>query len=202
MPKPQPSRVPRKTVEIHAEKYLIRTIEPADASERWASWMSEPETRHLLNIPARSFGKPDIVKYISTFDQRSCLLLGIFEKSSGLHVGVLTVDINHATRQFLVNWLIGEPEYRNKGVTTSIAVPFRDYFFETLGLDTALASVLARNTPMIRYLRKAGWQLDQTLTRNARSNATGEMLDVCLFSLSREAWRAWKKSLPASNQAS
>ena len=201
MPKPQQSRVPRRIVELHADKYLIRTIEPADASERWASWMSEPETRHMLNLPARSWGKPDIVKYIGTFDQRSCLLLGIFEKSSGLHVGVMTVDINYATRQFLVNLLIGEPEYRHKGVTTSIALPYREYFFETLGLDTALASVLARNAPMIRHLRKSGWQLDQTLTRNARSNATGEMLDVCLFSLSREAWRAWKKSRPAGNQA-
>jgi len=200
MPEPHQSSVPRKIVRIHSERYLVRTIEPTDASERWASWMSDPEARHMLNMPAHGWGKPDIVKYISTFDQRSCLLLGIFEKSSGLHIGVLTVDINCVTSQFLVNLLIGEPEYRSKGVTTSIAVPFRDYFFETLGLNTALASVLARNIPMIHYLRKTGWQLDQTLKRSARSNADGEMLDICLFSLSREAWRAWRKSL-ASNQA-
>jgi RimJ/RimL family protein N-acetyltransferase len=146
-------------------------------------------------------GKGRYHQYIETFDQRSHLLLGIFEKSSGAHIGMLTVDINHALSQFLVNLLIGDPEYRNKGVTSSITVPFREYFFETLGLNRAMASVLARNSAMIHYLRKTGWQLDQTLKRSAKSNADGEMLDICLFSLSREAWRAWKKSLPPSNKA-
>jgi RimJ/RimL family protein N-acetyltransferase len=201
MPQPQQPRVPRQTVELHAGKYLIRTIVPADASEQWAGWMCDEETRHMLNLPAGHWGKPDIVKYIGTFDQRACLLLGIFEKSSGLHVGVFTVDINQVTRQFLVNLLIGEPEYRNKGVTTSIVKPFLDYFFETLGLNAALASVLARNTPMIHFLHKTGWRLDRTLKGGARSNATGELLDVCLFSVAREAWRAWKRSSPAPNQA-
>ena len=74
---------------------------------------------------------------------------------------MFTVDINHVRSQFLVNLLIGEPEYRNKHVTQSIAMPFREYFFETLGLNMAMASVLARNAPMIHYLKKNGWKLDQ-----------------------------------------
>jgi RimJ/RimL family protein N-acetyltransferase len=200
MPAPHQSIVPQD-VRIHSENYLVRTIGVEDASDRWASWMSDPEAVHVLNMPARSWQKADIVNYIKTFDQRSCLLLGIFEKSSGSHIGLLTVDINVVTGQFLINMLIGEPEYRHKGVTWSITVPFRDYFFETLGLNTALASVLAHNTAVIQYLRKTGWRLDQTLERGAQSNADGEMLDLCLFSQSREAWRAWKDSLSPSHKA-
>lgn len=162
--------------------------------------MSDPEAMHMLNLPARSWTKADVVKYMKTFDQRSVLLLGIFEKSSGSHIGIFTVDINHLTSQFLINLLIGEPEYRHKGVTLSITLPFHDYFFETLGLNTALASVLARNTAIIQYFLKTGWRLDHTLERNAKSNADGEMLDICRFSLSREAWRAWRKSLSPGNK--
>jgi RimJ/RimL family protein N-acetyltransferase len=194
MPAPQQSIIPPKIARIDSEKYLVRTLGVDDASDRWASWMSDPEAMHMLNMPARSWGKADIVKYIKTFDQRSVLLLGIFEKASGSHIGIFTVDINHVTSQFLINMLVGEPEYRHKGVTMSITVPFRDYFFETLGLNTALASVLARNTPIMEYLRKTGWKLDQTIERGAKSSADGAMLDLCLFSLSRQAWRAWKKS--------
>ena len=193
MPAPDLSTIPQKRVKIHSEKYLIRTIEAADASDRWAGWMSDPKVMHMLNMPVRSWKQADVVSYIKTFDQRSSLLLGIFEKQNGVHLGIFTVDINYAFSQFLVNLLIGEPEYRNRGVTSSITVPFREYFFETLGLNMAMASVLARNSAMIHYLLKSGWKLDQTLGRGAKSNQDGAMLDVCLFSLSRDAWREWRK---------
>ena len=193
MPTPNQPMIAKKNVRIHTEKYLIRTIETTDASDRWAGWMSDPEAMHMLNMPARSWKKADVVDYIKTFDQRSSLLLGIFEKQRGTHIGIFTVDINHMLSQFLVNLLIGEPDYRNKHVTSSIALPFREYFFETLGLNTSMASVLARNAAMIHYLQKNGWKLDQTLKHGAKSNADSAMLDVCLFSLSRDAWRDWKK---------
>jgi RimJ/RimL family protein N-acetyltransferase len=189
----------QKKVRIHSEKYLIRTIEADDASDRWANWMSDPEAMHMLNMPARSWKKADVIDYIKTFDQRSNLLLGIFEKQGGTHIGIFTVDINYVLSQFLVNLLIGEPEYRNKHVTSSLTMPFREYFFETLGLNMAMASVLARNAAMIHYLLKNGWKLDQTLKHGTKSNADGAMLE--LFSLSRDSWRDWKKkTLAQSNK--
>jgi RimJ/RimL family protein N-acetyltransferase len=190
---PNQSMISKRDVRINSEKYLIRTIEADDASDRWASWMSDPEAMHMLNMRARSWTKIDVTDYVKKFDQQSSLLLGIFEKQSGTHIGIFTVDINYVRSQFLVNLLIGEPEYRNKHVTSSIALSFREYFFETLGLNMAIASVLARNAAMIHYLQKNGWKLDQTLKHNTKSNADGAMLDVCLFSLSRDAWRHWKK---------
>jgi RimJ/RimL family protein N-acetyltransferase len=194
---PSQPMIAKKKVRINSEKYLIRTIGMDDASDRWASWMSDPEAMHMLNMPARNWKKNDVIDYIKTFDQRSSLLLGIFEKESGRHIGIFTVDINYARGQFLVNLLIGEPEYRNKHVTSSLTLPFREYFFETLGLNVSLASVLARNTPIIHYLLKNGWKLDQTVKGGAKSKADGTMLDVCLFSLSRDAWREWKKKAVA-----
>jgi len=193
MPAPNQSlTLPKKEVRINSNKYLIRTINADDASDRWADWMSDPEVRYMLNIAPRSWKKADVVSYINTFNQGRNLLLGIFDKQSGAHVGIFTVDINPAPGHFLLNLLIGEPNYRNKHVTTDIAEPFLTYFFETLGLNAAMASVLAHNAPMIYWLQKNGWQLEQTLRQSAKSHADGAMLDVCLFSLPRESWRAWK----------
>jgi len=198
MPVSNPSpKIPKKKVRIHSDKYLIRTIEPDDASERWASWMSDPEARFMINLGSRPWTKADVVDYIKTFDQRSRLLLGIFDKQSGTHIGIFTVSLNHLLGHYLVNLLIGEPAYRNKHVTTSIAEPFREYFFETLGMNTSMASVLAHNASMIHYLLKHGWKLEQTLKQNVKSHADGSMLDVCLFSLSREDWREWRKKIRA-----
>ena len=100
-----------------------------------------------------------------------------------------------------MNLLIGEPSYRNKQVTNTITGPLQEFFFGTLGLNTAMASVLAHNAPMIHYLLKSGWKLDQTRKQAAKSNADGTMLDVCSFSLSREAWCERKKETLAQSNS-
>ena len=74
-----------------------------------------------------------------------------------------------------------------------MTVPFRDYFFETVGLQTMLATALARNKPITHYLFKSGWTLDKTVPAHVKSHADGAMLDLCFFSLTRDAWREWKR---------
>jgi RimJ/RimL family protein N-acetyltransferase len=194
MPTPRPPKIPKTSVRIDCGKYLIRTIKADDASDRWASWMSDPEAVQMLNAARQILKKSDIASYIKQFDQRSHLLLGIFEKESGLHVGIFRIDIDRPTARFLVFLLIGEPEYRNKGITNDITVPFRDYFFETLGFETMLATALSHNHAIIHYLRKTGWTLDRTLERNVKSQSDGSILDMCFFSITRDAWRAWKRA--------
>ncbi len=187
-------KIAKKKISIDCGKYLLRTINVDDASDRWASWMTDPEAVYLLNAPARNMTKVDLIDYINRFDQKSRLLLGVFEKQTGIHIGIMTIDIDHADGRFLVNYLVGEPEYRNKGVTNDITVPFRDYFFETLGLKKIMATALARNHVIIHYLLKTGWKLEKTLERHVKSHADGTMLDLCFFSQSRDDWRAWKKA--------
>ena len=193
MPATQP-KFPKRKVRLDCGKYIVRTITIEDASDRWASWMADPEASYMLNAPAKAMSKNDIVAYIEGFDQRSRLLLGIFEKATGKHLGFLRIDIDHAPGRFLVSMLIGEADYRNKGVTNEITVPFRDYFYETLGLKVMLATALSHNRPIIHYLLKSGWVLDRTIERHVKSHSDDRMLDLCFFSLTREAWRDWKKA--------
>jgi RimJ/RimL family protein N-acetyltransferase len=199
MPAPRQPKIPKTNVRIDCGRYLIRTIKPDDASDAWAAWMSDPEVIAMLNSGGKVLTRGDIVAYIKKFDQRSHLLLGIFEQASGLHLGIFRIDIDPKLRRFLVFLLIGEAQYRNKGVTNEITVPFRDYFFETLGLSIMMATALAHNQAIIHYLLKSGWSLDQTLPRSVKSQTDGGMLDLCCFSMTREAWRAWKQAnLPAT----
>ncbi len=195
------SEISKKAVRLDCGDYLVRTVTVEDASDRWGQWMADPEASYMLNAPPQVLKKSDIVSYIKLFDQRSHLLLGIFEKASGKHLGFLRIDIDHELSRFLVSMLIGEPEYRNKGITNAITVPFRDYFFETLGMKTMLATALSHNHPIIHYLLKSGWTHDKTLKRHVKSHTDDTMLDLCFFSITRDAWRAWKKNnLPAEQK--
>src|SRR5215471_18232966 len=63
---------------------------------------------------------------------------------------------------------------------------------ETLGLKMLLARPLSHNQPSINYLTTSGFHLDKRAPRAVKSFFDDTMLDLLYFSLSREAWRAWK----------
>ena len=188
------SKISKKRVRLDCGNYLVRTVKIEDASERWGNWLANAEACFMLNAPARPLKKSEIVSYIKSFDQRSHLLLGVFEKSSWKHLGIFKVDLDHEKSEFLVSMLIGDPEYRHRRVTSSISQPCREYFFGTLGLKTARATVLAHNSPAINYLRKFGWTLDKTPAQRVKSRANDTMLDLCVYSLTRDVWLASKQA--------
>jgi len=194
------SKFPKRKILIDGEKYILRTLTIEDASERWAGWLADPEASYMLNAAPTTISKDDLVAYIKSFDQRSRFLIGIFEKATEKHLGFLRVDVNHASGQFLVSMLIGEAEYRNAGVTNAVTIPFRDYFFETMGLEAMLATALAHNRPIIHYLHSTGWTLDRTIQRHVKSSLDDRMFDLCFFSQTREAWRAWKTAKLGGSQ--
>jgi RimJ/RimL family protein N-acetyltransferase len=193
MPASQP-RYPKRKVDIDCGKYVLRTITTRDATDRWARWMEDAEASEVLNAPRAAMTREDLVSYIRGFDQRTRILIGIFEKSSGLLLGFLRNDVDFETGQFLVSMIIGEPQYRHSGVTNAVTPPFRDYFFETLGMNVMLATALSHNKPIIHYLYATGWTLDRTIPRHIKSNIDDRMFDLCFFSQTKEGWRAWKKT--------
>jgi RimJ/RimL family protein N-acetyltransferase len=173
-------------------KYFARTIKREDASERWATWLADSQTAYVLNTSAQKLQKSDLVQYIKGFDQRSRLLIGIFERGTRLHIGIIRLDIDYAAKDALVNAVIGESEHRNKGATVDVFIPMLDYLFDTVGLEKVRASILRRNQVTMRYLLKLGWQLDESKNR-IKSNSD-DMLDMCLVSYTREAFRVFKQS--------
>jgi RimJ/RimL family protein N-acetyltransferase len=193
---PQP-RFPKRKVRLDCGQYILRTVTAEDATDRWAAWMEDAEASEMLNAPRKAMTKSDLTAYIKGFDQRTRILIGIFEKASGLLLGFLRNDVNFETGQFLVSMIIGEPEYRHSGVTTAVTVPFRDYFFETLGMNVMLATALSHNRPIIHYLYATGWTLDRTAERSIKSRSDERMFDLCYFSQTRESWRTWKKARQA-----
>jgi len=184
--------IPKKDILIQCGPYFVRTIRTKDASERWAGWLSDPEAAHMLNSPAVKLTKDDVVKYLKSFDQRSHLLLGIFERSSSLHIGITRLDIDYGSGVALINILIGDKDYRHKGVASTIAMPCIDYFFRNPNLNAIKANVLARNNIVLQFMTAMGWRFDPAPSRQIRSASDNSMLEVQTLTLSREAWSAWR----------
>jgi RimJ/RimL family protein N-acetyltransferase len=163
-----------------------------DATERWASWLSNQEALEALNIQARHATREQIAAYVARFDCRSHSLLGIFDRSNHLLVGILRIDRDHRSNRALINLMIGEASYRNMGVTSEIFIPALNYGFND-GINPMMASVLRKNVLLRKFLIKTGWKQSPGI-RTVRSNIDGSSLEVLIFLLSRKDWEAWKQT--------
>jgi RimJ/RimL family protein N-acetyltransferase len=185
-------KFPKQTIHLDCGDYVMRTVTGDDASDRWGRWLLDPEATYRLNVQPKGHTTAELVRYVASFDQRTRILLGFFKKDSGLHLGITRVDIDEKLGHARISTLIGEPDYRRKGVSKAASRPFRDYFFETLGLKMLVARPLSHNQPSINYLITSGFRFDKRAPRHVKSFFDDTMLDLLYFSLSREAWRAWK----------
>ena len=191
---PRNSRPTKKELWFRCGRYFLRTIRREDASDRWAGWLADSWTIHVLNSPPKELRKADIADYIRQFDQRSHLLLGIFEMGTRAHVGFIRLDIDEAAGEALVNAVVGEPEHRNRGATTDVFVPLLDFLFDTVGIEKVRASILLRNRVTLDYLLKLGWAREAAPQAPVRSYADGALLDRCMVSWTRDAYRAFRQT--------
>lgn len=197
----QPSRSDRpskKEVWFRCNRYFLRTIKREDASDRWAEWLADPWTVHVLNTSPVKLGKSEIADYIKGFDQRSRLLLGIFEMGTRLHVGFVRIDLDGGGVA-LVNAVIGEAAHRNRGATTDVFVALLDFLFNTVGVERARASVLLRNQVTLAYLLKLGWQKEDAPGPSVRSVSDGSMLETCMLNWTRDGYYAFLRT-PAGSR--
>lgn len=186
-------RLPKSALWFPCGNVFLRTIKREDASERWAAWLADPWTVNAVNPPRATLGKKEIVDYIRSFDQRAHLLLGIFERHTRRHVGVVRVDIDAERREALVSALIGEAEMRNRGATTFAFEALLNHLFFTLKLARVSASVLERNVVTLGYLAKLGWTR-QGEVASTRANDTGETLRAVRVGIDAEGYRASRAS--------
>jgi len=194
MPPPRAARPAKKELWFQCGRYFLRTVKREDASDRWAEWLSDPWTMHTLNSAPRTYTKSDIAEYIKQFDQRSRLLLGIFERGTRLHVGFIRFDIDFDASEALVSAVIGEPDHRNRGATTVVFIPALGLLFDTLGLARVRASILDRNQMTLTYLLKLGWQKDPAPEPPVKSLTDGATLERWSVSWTREGYLAWLRS--------
>ena len=148
---------------------------------------------HVLNTSPVKIGKREIADYIKQFDQRSQLLLGIFEMGARLHVGFVRIDLD-GSGGALVNAVIGEAAHRNRGATTDVFVALLDFLFTTVEVERVRASVLLRNEVTLAYLLKLGWQRNETPGSPVRSITDGSSLETCMLSWTRDGYHAFLRT--------
>ena len=175
------------TIHLETPNHIIRTVERTDACESWTKWLLDPVAARQLNSRPAAMSMEQLHAYIARFNRVNSHLLGIFEKETGRLVGIRSIYVNFATKEFFDNLLIGEADARGKRARAESTDAIQPYFFEELGLESALCSILAENTHMLEIVARKGWVQERSEMKP--STAGDRMIEVRLFRFTRETWR-------------
>lgn len=186
---PPPRAIP---VRIETERFLLRTLTNADASERWGEWLNDPEVMGPVNTPLRRLSRTDLIQYLQRFDGITRLLIGIFDKNAAnLHIGLYQIDLHPVHRTAKFNVIVGDKNYWGQKVVLETRAALLDYVFKN-GTEKAIGSPLARNFPAVFNYKAQGWRLEGIFKGHVRHMSTTARLDQYEFGLLKDEWLALK----------
>ena len=175
--------------ELETARFRLRTLRPADASQRWQEWLADPEVVHPINAEVRRVTLQELATYIAQHDNYARFLVGIFEKTSGLHIGFFFIEVDRTNQNATFNVLIGDKSWWGKGAVNEARAALLDYFFDRMGMAKICGSPLSRNFPAIFNYKAQGWVHEGTLRFHYRSVLDGSRLDQLRFRLMPDEWR-------------
>ena len=177
-----------RSIAFETERFTVRSLRSSDASERYLGWIADSAIMEPLNMPARKLSSGDLKKHISGFDNRTRFLLGMFDKSSGLHFGIYLVDILALHRLARLQYLIGDREYRKIGAFRETARTLVTHLFERRGIEKITAQVNAGNVASAKGLQTIGFRLEGEMKGEIRSFKDGSRIDQLFFGVLKSEW--------------
>jgi len=138
----------------------LRELIETDATERYASWLNDPEVNAYLKT------REATVESLRAFikerrSNKACLFLGVFLNKSSLHIGNVKLEpIDYAKKEATFGILIGDKRFWDAGYGTEVTKLIVGYALDKLGLDRVLLAVNQDNRRAIRAYEKAGFSID------------------------------------------
>jgi RimJ/RimL family protein N-acetyltransferase len=179
-----------KLVMLETKRFTLRSLKPADASERWMNWLKDPDVMGPLNAPIRKWTAQELMAHVATADNYERYLIGIFDQLTKIQIGFYMVDVDVFHKRANFNVVIGEKAWWGKGVVNETRSALLDEFFNNRGIAKATGMPLARNFPAVLNYKAQGWRHEGTFRGQCLSVADESRLDQYQFALAKADWCA------------
>lgn len=186
-----------RPVKLETERFLIRSLMPSDASDKWCGWAGDATIMGPLNVPVRRPTREALARYIAQHNDERNFLVGVFTKAH-LHIGFFQIDTNRTHRTAVFNVVIGDKSYWGKNAVNEARAALLTELFERRNIEKATGQPLARNFPMIFNYKQQGWKLEGIMRAQCLSVVDGKRLDQYSFGMTKDDWRALQKAGTAS----
>lgn len=143
----------------------LRPLDVVDVTQNYLSWLNDPEITRYLEV---RFAAPATLESLQEFVQNTRkspndLMLGIFLRESGQHVGNIKlgpINSQHGTAE--IGLLIGDRAEWGKGHAAAAISLISAYAFTVLGLSKLTAGCYAPNVGSTKAFLKAGFVQEGT----------------------------------------
>ena len=158
---------------IETARLLLRNLTEADASQRYLSWLNDPEVLRYLEI---RFSKVGDLKELGSFvnavnKSTDTLMLGIFRKDTGQHIGNIKlgpIKFDHARAE--IGFLIGDRLSWGAGYASEAIQAVSQFGLDHLNLAKIGAGCYETNVGSMKALLKAGFLQVATIPNDVVSD--------------------------------
>jgi RimJ/RimL family protein N-acetyltransferase len=151
-------------------------------------WMNDPN----LDLYTERSRFPNHLSRHRTYYERSgaardLVLMGIYDNETKRHIGNTSYkNINWHSQRGELGYLVGDPEFRGRGVATEAVLIFLLYGFQKLNFHRVHTTITADNVGSRRVAAKVGL-VEEGLQRQHILTA-GKRLDVVQYGALRDEW--------------
>ena len=145
---------------IETARLLLRNLTEADVTERYLSWLNDPEVLRYLEV---RFSKLVDLNELRTFVQTvnastDTVMFGIFRRDTGQHIGNIKLGplkFDHARAE--IGFLIGDRLSWGAGYASEAIQAVSQFGLERMNLAKIGAGCYATNLGSMKALLKAGF---------------------------------------------
>jgi RimJ/RimL family protein N-acetyltransferase len=171
------------------KRLSLNALKPSalDVNGGYYRWLDDlsldlySERSYFPNSPQR------MEEYYTLSVQRKLLLLGIFDKVSGNHVGNITLqELDWVNRRGFIGYLIGEKDFAGRGIASEACLMLLYYGFNKLNLDRIWTTVSVDHAASLKVAEKAGFKVEGRLREHQMRN--GRRSDLIIVGALRQEW--------------
>ena len=155
-------------VEIKTQRFLLRQLITDDISDRYLSWLNREESPYI------EYGKnhstiEELKVYVSERErEKDVLFLGIFTKKKK-HIGNIKYEpIDLIRKTATMGILIGDKDWRGKGVAMEVIKASAHYLNSMYGVTTIFLGVNPNHQVAVSVYKKIGFKFKEQDKNNTK----------------------------------
>jgi len=144
-------------IKINSKSILIRKFKKKDIDDKYYGWFKNKKNFIFSRHKNKNYSKKNLLDYFNTHNQKpNSLFLVCIDKKKIKKIATLTIYIDKKYKVANLGILIGENEYKRKGLSSIILKKVFRYLFKKFDLNRIIMGTDSRNKPMVNSCLRIG----------------------------------------------
>lgn len=177
---------------LEGEKIFLRPLSLSDISEKYLSWLNDPQTNLYNSHSIFPYTIEQLKDYVKGIDNKSKVVLAICDQKSGKHIGNISLqNIDWVARSAEFAILIGDKNFWNKGVGPEAGKLIVGYGFTRLNLNRIHCGTSSENVGMQKLALKLGMKQEGVRIQAMYKN--GKYADILEYGILKPNYEKTQK---------